>query len=271
MRTETNSKGWFTLILFSLLLCACVTGSNRFDASPRRSLRLDTESVARLRHASALGSASSTSGSVTAASTLARIAPLLLVMLRSDDKANALHERLQECVSQAEQKVNASFLGDREPTRDECGEELDVDGCGEPVTRAMLLGSRKHLLALACSRQVLQQLWPASFSVEQRYRYYRNARFLETISQEEERRLIEQGCTRELWRTIKPDIVLHSNSAPLTAVLIIDFKFPCPPTNTPTWKRYGRASAYAGLNQGEVYKEALGGEALLLSPRGIFP
>ncbi|WP_245814189.1 hypothetical protein [Cystobacter ferrugineus] len=53
-------------------------------------------------------------------------------------------------------------------------------------------------------------------------------------------------------------------------MLIIDFKFPCPSTNTPTWKQYGKTSAYDGLNQGGVYKEALGGEALLFAPRGIF-
>jgi hypothetical protein len=191
------------------------------------------------------------------ASTLVRLAPLLLTVLRSDQKADELQERLQECAKQAEQQVNATFFGNREPTREECGEEVDVDGCGEPITRAMLLGRQKHILALACTREVLKQRWPAPFSIEQRYRYYRNARFIETISQEQERRLIEQGCTRDLWRTIKPDVVLHSNGNLLKAVLIVDFKFPCPSTNTPTWKQYGKTSAYDGLSQGGVYKEAL--------------
>ncbi len=145
-----------------------------------------------------------------------------------------------------------------------------MDGCGEPITRAMLLGRQKHDLALACARAVLQQFWPAPFSIEQRYRFFRNVQFLETISRAEEQRLIELGCTRELWRTIKPDIVLHSNYDLLQALLIIDFKFPCPSTNTPTWRRYGKGSAYEGLDQGEVYKEALGGKALLLTPLGIF-
>lgn len=42
-------------------------------------------------------------------------------------------------------------------------------------------------------------------ALEQRYRYYPNAGFLEMVSPAEEARLIAQGCTRELWRTIKPE------------------------------------------------------------------
>ncbi|AKJ08493.1 Hypothetical protein AA314_10119 [Archangium gephyra] len=50
-----------------------------------------------------------------------------------------------------------------------------MDGCTEPITRAMLLGRQKHDLALACARDVLTRLWPAPFSIEQRYRYYGTA------------------------------------------------------------------------------------------------
>lgn len=32
---------------------------------------------------------------------------------------------------------------------------------------------------------------------------------------------------------------------------------------------YGRGSAYADSNQGEIYKNALGGEVLLLTPGGF--
>ncbi len=258
------------LLLASVLLGACATGPERFGPPTRGELRLDTESVARLRHASVLGTPGTATATLTTASTLARVVPLLLTVLRSDEKANELDERLKDCARQAEQQVNFPLFGNREPTRQECGEELEVDGCGEPITRAMLLGRQKHDIALACAREVLKQFWPAPFSIEQRYRYFRHVQFLETISRAEEQRLIEQGCTRELWRTIKPDVVLHSNHDLLRAVLIIDFKFPCPPSNTPTWKHYGKASAYDGMDQGQVYKEALGGETLLLTPRGIY-
>lgn len=114
---------------------------------------------------------------------------------------------------------------------------------------------------------MLEELWPRPFSIEQRYRYYANARFLERVSREEEARLVAQGCTRELWRTIKPDIVLHADGDWRRSALTLDFKFPCPGTNEPQWKEYGESSAYVGSNQGKIYKEALGGEALIISPR----
>ena len=143
-----------------------------------------------------------------------------------------------------------------------------MDGCARPITRAMLLGQQKHVLAVQCAREVLEQLWPRPFKIEQRYRYYPSSRFLEMVSREEEARLIAQGCTRELWRTIKPDIVLHADGNWRRAALILDFKFPCPATNEPKWRRYGEDSAYAGYNQGEIYKAALGGKTVIISPQG---
>lgn len=88
------------------------------------------------------------------------------------------------------------------------------------------------------------------------------------MSPEEEARLRAQGCTSQLWRTIKPDIVLHGEDGdPRRSVLTLDFKFPCPDTNEPRWTRYGESSAYKAWDQGQIYREALGGEALLISPR----
>nr|WP_240672527.1 hypothetical protein [Corallococcus coralloides] len=183
-----------------------------------------------------------------------------------------LEERLVECARLAERRVNARLFGNRPPTREECGEEVEQDGCSKPITRAMQLGIQKHVLALQCAREVLEQLWPASFSIEQRYRFYQHAPFLETVSPEEEARLIAQGCTRELWRTLKPDLVLHVDHNLLKAVLTLDFKFPCPDSNEPRWTPYGENSAYAGKKQGDLYKEALGGEAMIISPRrGVTP
>jgi len=261
------------LLVASALLGACASGSRH---SERGELRLDTETVGRFRHAAAVGKAVSAlapaATRTVAASILAESVPVLLVLLKSDNAVGELEERLVECAIQAERQVNASYFGNRAPTRQECGEEVDVDGCGGRLTRAMLLGQQKHVLALQCAREVLAQLWPGPYSLEQRYRYYRNARLLETVSPEEEARLIAQGCTRELWRTIKPDLVLHGDRDLLRSVLTLDFKFPCPDTNQPQWTRYGETSAYAGSSQGSIYKEALGGKALIISPQtGVIP
>jgi len=266
------------LFLASTLLTACVSGPHR---SVRGQLSFSTEDVSRFRHAATRHAATLTEGATAAAPAVATkaataglvvLVPALVTLLKSDNAANELEERLKECARHAERKVNAAYFGNRPPTRAECGEELDVDGCGKPITRAMRLGQEKHVIALQCAKEVLEQLWPGSFSIEQRYRYYRNARLLEAVSKAEEKRLIDEGCTRELWRTIKPDIVLHADHNVLRSVLTLDFKFPCPGTNHPRWSEYGDNSAYPNSNQGNIYKEALGGKALLISPQwGIAP
>lgn len=257
------------LLLVSGLLAACATPSS--GRPSRGALRLDTESAARLRYGTALSSSTGTAAtaSVTTASTFIRLAPLLLTVLKSDGKVNELQRQLEECAKRAEREVNFPLFGNRAPTREECGEEVEVDGCPEPLTRAMLLGRKKHELALACAREVLQQLWPAPFSIEQRYRYYPFSRLLETITPEKERQLIADGCTDKLRGTIKPDLVLHSDYNLLKAALVIDFKFPCPPTNPPQWRKYYSPSPYVGSDQGKIYEEAFGSKALLMTPQGI--
>jgi hypothetical protein len=252
-----------------ILLGACASGPRR---APRGDLRfVDTETAGRLRHAADVGRAASAAAPAAtrtmAASILAESVPVLLTLLKSDNAVGELEERLVECAILAERQVNAEGFGNRAPTRQECGEEVVVDGCGERITRAMLLGQLKHEVALRCAREVLEEMWPGPYSIEQRYRYFPNAGVLETVSRQEEARLIAQGCTGELWRTIKPDIVLHAERDLLRSVLTLDYKFPCPDTNDARWTHYGRSSAYADSNQREIYERALGGAARLVSPR----
>jgi hypothetical protein len=260
------------LLAASALLVSCVGGPQHRG---RGQLRLDTETASHVRHAATAAAEGASSLAPAAApavaSVIVKTAPILLTVLESDNAVGELERRLVECARRAERQVNATFFGGRAPTRAECGEEVVVDGCARPITRAMLLGQQKHALALECAREVLEQLWPRPFSIEQRYRFYPSTRFLEMVSREEEARLLAQGCTRELWRTIKPDIVLHADGYWRRAVLILDFKFPCPDTNEPRWRRYGGDSAYAGHTQAEIYTEALGSEAVIISPQGITP
>jgi hypothetical protein len=256
------------LCVVSALLTACASSPPR---SARRDLRLDTETVSRIRHAAAAAKAVSPlapAAGRTVASQLAEFAPVLLTLLDNDNAVGELEEQLKECAQLAEREVNAAHFGNRAPTREECGEEVVVDGCGEPITRAMQLGQQKHERALQCAREVLEQLWPATFSIERRYRYYQQTQLVETITREEEARLLAQGCTSQLRRTIKPDLVLHYPDGDLRrSALTLDFKFPCPDTNEPRWTRYGDSSAFSGYNQGQIYKKALEGEALIISPR----
>ncbi|MGE6760082.1 hypothetical protein ACQKGO_18860 [Corallococcus interemptor] len=229
---------------------------------------MDSETAGKARHAAYVAEQASTRA---AASTLVRAAPVLMGLMQQEHDADELEKELAACAVQAEQVGNARYFEDRPPTRQECTEVVEKDRCGNPVTRAMFLGRQKHVLALQCAEQVLKKLWPAPFSIEQRYRYYPNARMVESISKEKEARLLADGCTDELRGTIKPDIVLHENRTQLLkSVLTLDFKFPCPGSNEPQWTRYGMNSPYATQTQRDIYEQALGGRAFLISPlRGM--
>ncbi|RYZ41580.1 MAG: hypothetical protein EOO71_11500 [Myxococcaceae bacterium] len=246
------------------LLAACASGPQR---SGHGDLQLDTHTVGNARHAAVLAQEVAASNATrAAASTLIRHVPAVMALMQSHNAVGELEERLAACAVHAEEQGNALFFNKRPPTQEECRERVEWDECGKPVTRAMWLGQQKHVLALECAREVLDELWPAPYSIEQRYRVYLNAGFVETISPEKEANIIARGCTEELRGTIKPDLVLHADRNLLKAALTLDFKFPCPDTNTPQWAEYGKSSPYAGLTQGTVYKKALGGQALLISP-----
>ncbi|RKH52748.1 hypothetical protein D7Y23_05545 [Corallococcus sp. AB050B] len=235
---------------------------------------MDSETAGKARYAAYVAEQVSTRAATQAMASplLKAIPPAVLALMQEDHHdADELEKQLAACAVQAEHLGNARYFQDRPPTRQECGEVVEQDRCGNPVTRAMFLGRQKHVLALQCAEQVLKKLWPAPFSIEQRYRYYPNARMVESISKDKEARLLANGCTDELRGTIKPDIVLHKDrSLLLKSVLTLDFKFPCPDTNEPQWTRYGRSSPYADQTQRDIYEQALGGRAFLISPpRGM--
>jgi hypothetical protein len=175
-RALSRSLSLLGLLIAAILLTACA-------GSPRRSSRgdfryTDTETAGRLRHAAAAGEAATTgapAASGALASQLARLVPALLAVLEDDNAVGELEDQLVECARKAEREVNASSFGGRSPTRQDCSEVVGVDPCGNSITRAMQLGQQKHFLALQCAEEVLQQLWPAPFSIEQRYRYYPHA------------------------------------------------------------------------------------------------
>jgi hypothetical protein len=108
------------MLLASALLAACASGPQR---TGHRDLRLDTETVSRMRHAAALGEgASSVAPTATrVVASLARYAPELITLLEADNAVEEFEERLVECARQAELQVNFTHFGNRAPTREECG------------------------------------------------------------------------------------------------------------------------------------------------------
>ncbi|XXF77568.1 hypothetical protein P2318_31620 [Myxococcaceae bacterium GXIMD 01537] len=261
------------LALASLLL-SCSVSPNR-GSPTRRSLQLDSYTTTCVRSpancpavlpplpAAPPPAASATASAVTAAGAL---------VLRDSKPLDELERLLVECAAQADDAVNRRWFGNRGPTKQECDERLEVvtDGCAERIRRAVTLGREKHAVAAACTRKALEEGGYA-FSLEPRYRYYRESRFLERVGSEEEARLLAQGCTRELWRTIKPDVVVHASPDRKSPCRIFDFKFPCYPGRRPEWTLYNDTSAFSGALQGVIYAEALGCPALMVSPLGVFP
>ncbi|MFY0573954.1 hypothetical protein ACN28S_05915 [Cystobacter fuscus] len=225
-----------------------------------------------MRHAAALKrAAGAVVSTVAVASTIGLLAPEVLGFFQNDEEElSRLETALLACVQRAERDINAERFGLGTPTAVDCNAVVGVDRCGRPIYQSMELGNLKHARALACMQDILKELWPGPVSIEQRYRFYRHAKVLETVSREQEKRLLYADCAEELRGTIKPDVVLHADRHLLRAILILDLKFPCSGIGKPKWTEYGDKSAYAGSSQGRIYEEALGGKALILSPKGVF-
>ncbi|WP_245814591.1 hypothetical protein [Cystobacter ferrugineus] len=262
----------FILLLLSCALLGSCAAGPRHSGFSGGALRLDTETVGRMRHAAALKRAAGVAVStVAAASTIALLAPEVLGFFQNDEEElSRLEVALLECVQRAERDINAERFGHGAPTVADCNAVVGVDRCGRPIYQSMELGNLKHARALTCMQDILKELWPGPVSIEQRYRFYRHAKVLETVSREEEKRLLDADCAEELRGTIKPDVVLHADRKLLRAILLLDLKFPCPADRDPKWTEYGHKSTYSGSSQGRIYQEALGGKALMLSPKGIF-
>jgi hypothetical protein len=174
-----------------------------------------------------------------------------------DELQDELDRLMTECAEHAEQTINRRILRGRRLTTEQCNEEVGKDEDGKPVTRAMVLGTEKHAEALACVKEKLGKLIPGYFLLEQRYRYDRDRRRVNPMSQEEIKRLIKEGRKAELRGTLEPDLVIHSGD-PTQARFVYDFKFPCKQGTPATWRIYPREHPYRDSTQGEMYREAFG-------------
>jgi hypothetical protein len=185
--------------------------------------------------------------------------------------AALIERKLARCAEEARSKVLTERLEGRSPTAQECNALVD-DGPGKRITLAMQLGCAMHEVALRCAREELNRLRPGGFSLEQRYRYTREPRKLETVSEEEARALLRRGCGDELIGTLVPDVVIHDGD-PLEVLAIYDFKFPCANSDRPPrWREYNPGHPYHPSSQGEIYREALGAEVRRVVPRlGVIP
>jgi hypothetical protein len=203
---------------------------------------------------------------------VASVAAITKVLLE-EAAQQSIEEKLKECADLARSEVllrhPRQFKGPT-PDADECKQET-TDRLGRRVTWAMRLGIEMHEVAQQCTEGALKNLRPGGFSLEQRYRYDSTTRQWKLVSADQERLLEETGNGGELKGTIKPDIVIHAGN-PLLVQAVYDFKFPCANTDKrPDWREYPEGHPHEGMNQGDIYKEALGATPRIVVPRlGIF-
>jgi hypothetical protein len=203
---------------------------------------------------------------------VASVAAVAQVVLEETAR-QSIEEKLKECADLARSEVllryPRQFKG-ATPDADECKQET-TDRQGRRVTWAMRLGTEMHEVAQHCTKAALTRLRPGGFSLEQRYRYDSATGQWKLVSTDQERLLEETGNGGELMGTLQPDVVIHPGN-PLMVQAVYDFKFPCANTDKrPEWRKYPNGHPYAGMRQGNLYKNALGTTPHMVVPRlGIF-
>jgi hypothetical protein len=196
-----------------------------------------------------------------------------LAMLLADADIKLVEQTLTQCAQAANQKVNEedAELKGQEPDREQCRKVVRREGNRE-VTRAMELGAKKHALAVDCVRKALAQLFPNNASLEPTYQRDPTTGQWRWIDPNQVAEWLQLGLTSQLWGALVPDVVVHASGNPNQVQRVYDFKFPCPPTNDPSWGRYAPGQPHYPKNQGAMYKEALLGgksEPQPVTPTGV--
>jgi hypothetical protein len=176
----------------------------------------------------------------------------------------SINQIMLDCAKEADFRLNEQYFGGN-PTPQQCAEVMERDTQGNPITRAMLLGREKHQMALECVRKELDKLRPRGFSLNQRYRYDADSGRWEPLSPGLVDTLRRAGG-KGLEGTLEPDVVIHTGK-PLEVLDVYDFKFPCPGTNFPQWRKYPDGHPYRDLHQGDMYHRAFGVDPARVAPR----
>jgi hypothetical protein len=262
MRKRCAAGSWH-LVVVGLFLGGCAS-----TGAPPRGYAYTVDSPSNACRANALycAVAAGKDPAMATGTQAAQGAAVLAAALKlfQDEHQNRVEQVLKDCVEQANAEVNLRRFG-ANPTRAQCSEQVGVDTKGNPITRSMTLGTEKHQVAFRCIQERLPSAWPGGFSLEQRYRYDRQAQQTTLVSEEDAQALLRQGRSDELRGTLRPDIVIHAGE-PLQALAVYDLKFPCPGTNQPKWNDYPQGHPYFRSNQGQIYREALKATPALVAP-----
>lgn len=197
------------------------------------------------------------------------VAAIVYVLPHTLDAAmkERIRKVLNECADLARATIMSKHFGKKEPTREECNKKVAHDHKGRPITRAEQLGNEQHETALKCVEKSLSRLKPEGFSVKPRYRRNSTTGEVEHLPVERVEALLREGRAAELIGTIEPDLVVHTERSPHHVQAVYDFKFPCLSGHKSRWREY-LEGPHQGRTQGEVYKDFLGVEPGLVTPRG---
>ena len=175
---------------------------------------------------------------------------------------DAFEEILLTCAARAERQVNQTEL-QRTPDRNDCNQNVHFRG--EVITRAMAFGTLKGEAAENCVQQTMTRMGRAN-EVVMEATYYPHQDRVEYL-----------GSNVQRYGSQRPDVVLyHLNRFhhDIDAIRrVYDYKFPCPPAfgAQSAWRQYrGNDQRFAGLNQGQIYRNLLRAEVFMVSPGTIY-
>ncbi|HYO73173.1 MAG TPA: hypothetical protein VEU33_44625 [Archangium sp.] len=202
----------------------------------------------------------------------ARTAVTVMRLLKDAELAR-VEAILVECAKTAHFQVNEREFGKGKiPTREQCNEVVRQER-GRDVTRAMELGNKKHEEALACVQRELGVSFPDNFTVQPHYKYDPQTGRWRMLDPKHVAQWIRDELFDLLLGTLAPDVVIHDSGNPDKVQRVYDYKFPCVSNrkHRPMWRDYPEGHPHHPKNQGEMYREALGGEdpALVTPQLGV--
>ncbi|WP_395858028.1 hypothetical protein [Cystobacter fuscus] len=132
------------------------------------------------------------------------------------DEAQVAHVEnvLVQCAKEADFQVNnREYPKEGYPSDKECNRVVGLDSRGNPVRRAMELGTMKHEVAFACVERELGREFSAHVSREPRYAQSQSGG--------------NHTLTQEAIGSLVPDIVIHWVDNANKIHRLYDFFFPC--------------------------------------------
>jgi hypothetical protein len=190
----------------------------------------------------------------------------VLRLLDAADLAR-IEQTLNDCANQASHEVNERLLGKgQRPTRQRCQETFKTESGGQKVTWAMYLGQEKHQAALRCVQAALNGALSEHISLQPPYRYNRETKKLEVLDPDQLAGWLRDGQFGKLLGVLIPDVVVHAAGELSRIQAVFDFKFPCPASNSPSWREYHEDHPFHPSSQGDIYEEAF-----KVTPKPIAP